>query len=53
MEKMVSAHKIYGPKGVGALFISNKIKNILRPMMSGGGQEMGSLGVHTLSKRAP
>jgi len=37
----ISAHKIYGPKGVGALFISNKIKNILRPMMSGGGQEMG------------
>ena len=37
----LSAHKIYGPKGVGALFISNKIKNILRPLISGGGQEMG------------
>ena len=36
----ISAHKIYGPKGIGALFISNKIKNTLRPLISGGGQEM-------------
>ncbi len=36
----ISAHKIYGPKGIGALFISNKIKNSLRPIISGGGQEM-------------
>ena len=37
----ISAHKIYGPKGIGALYISNSIKNTLRPLMSGGGQEMG------------
>ena len=37
----ISAHKIYGPKGIGALFVSNTIKNTLRPLMSGGGQEMG------------
>ena len=36
----ISAHKIYGPKGIGALYISNHIKNTLRPLMSGGGQEM-------------
>ena len=37
----ISAHKIYGPKGIGALYISSNIKNTLRPLMSGGGQEMG------------
>ena len=36
----ISAHKIYGPKGFGALYVSNHIKNTLRPLMSGGGQEM-------------
>ena len=35
----ISAHKIYGPKGIGALFVANSIKNTLRPLMSGGGQE--------------
>ena len=35
----ISAHKIYGPKAVGALYISNNIKNTLRPLISGGGQE--------------
>ena len=44
----ISAHKIYGPKGIGALYISNNIKNTLRPLMSGGGQEM-NLRIGTLS----
>ena len=35
----ISAHKIYGPKGVGAVYLSNDIKNILRPLIDGGGQE--------------
>ena len=35
----VSAHKMHGPKGVGALFIRNGIK--LKPVMTGGGQERG------------
>ncbi len=35
----VSSHKIHGPKGVGALYINEKIK--IRPVLFGGGQQKG------------
>jgi cysteine desulfurase len=35
----ISAHKIYGPKGIGALFIKRSIK--LQPITYGGGHERG------------
>lgn len=35
----ISAHKVYGPKGVGALFVRTGVS--LQPMISGGGQEKG------------
>jgi cysteine desulfurase len=35
----VSAHKIHGPKGVGALYVREGVK--LTPMFYGGGQERG------------
>jgi cysteine desulfurase len=35
----VNAHKLYGPKGVGALFIRKGIK--IEPLLHGGGHEFG------------
>ncbi|NDF11261.1 MAG: IscS subfamily cysteine desulfurase [Proteobacteria bacterium] len=37
----ISAHKIYGPKGVGALFIRRRPRVRLQPLINGGGQERG------------
>lgn len=37
----MSAHKLYGPKGVGALFVDERLRQTLLPLMSGGGQERG------------
>jgi cysteine desulfurase len=35
----ISSHKIYGPKGVGALYARDK--KLLSPVITGGGQEFG------------
>jgi len=38
----MSAHKLYGPKGIGALFIRGGTRNIhIEPLLLGGGQESG------------
>lgn len=34
-----SAHKFYGPKGVGGLFVSSKIRKMITPEIHGGGQQ--------------
>ncbi|HIF19522.1 MAG TPA: cysteine desulfurase [Gammaproteobacteria bacterium] len=48
----LSAHKIYGPKGIGALFINQRTVGRLQPLMSGGGQERamrpGTLATHQI-----
>lgn len=35
----VSAHKIHGPKGIGFLYVGDRVK--IRPIVFGGGQERG------------
>jgi cysteine desulfurase len=37
----ISGHKIYGPKGVGALYVRRRPRVRLVPLFSGGGQERG------------
>lgn len=35
----ISGHKIYGPKGVGALYVRRRPRVRLDPIQTGGGQE--------------
>jgi len=37
----ISGHKIYGPKGVGALYVRRRPRVRVEPIFSGGGQERG------------
>lgn len=37
----LTAHKFYGPKGIGALFVADRPGCFLQPLFHGGGQERG------------
>ena len=37
----ISGHKVYGPKGVGALYVRRRPRVRLEPLIDGGGQERG------------
>ena len=37
----ISAHKLYGPKGIGALWVSPRVRPWVEPLMWGGGHERG------------
>ncbi|WP_293956629.1 MULTISPECIES: cysteine desulfurase family protein [unclassified Sphingobacterium] len=38
---LFSAHKFYGPKGIGGLYVSNGTRKRLTPQIHGGGQQRG------------
>src|SRR6202047_5261301 len=48
----ITAHKLYGPKGVGALYVREGARGLLQPLMYGGGQERsvrpGTLATHQI-----
>ena len=37
----LSAHKLYGPKGIGALALRRTVRPLMKPLILGGGQEQG------------
>ena len=37
----LSGHKLYGPKGIGALYVRRGIQNRIEPIIYGGGQQEG------------
>ncbi len=37
----LSAHKMYGPKGIGALYIARELQDQIEPLIYGGGQQNG------------
>lgn len=37
----ISGHKIYGPKGIGALYVRRRPRVRITPLINGGGQERG------------
>ena len=37
----ISAHKMYGPKGIGAIYIARELQDQIEPLIYGGGQQNG------------
>jgi len=49
----LTAHKFYGPQGIGALYVADRPECHIQPLMHGGGQERrlrpGTLAVHQIA----
>ena len=49
----LTAHKFYGPQGIGALYLADRPECLVRPLLHGGGQERrlrpGTLAVHQVA----
>lgn len=37
----LSGHKLYGPKGIGALYVRRELQSLIAPQIEGGGHERG------------
>lgn len=37
----LSAHKMYGPKGIGVTYVARELQNQIEPLIYGGGQQQG------------
>ncbi len=37
----LSGHKIYGPKGIGCLYVTRRLQSEITPLIHGGGQQQG------------
>ena len=45
----ISSHKIYGPKGIGALYISDALADFIDPLLDGGYQNTYTSGTHNVT----